>query len=329
MGVRTNSAKMVIGTVLFMMCLASVLSACGKTAQQNPSMSGIDEAKMLNMNGNRHEPGTPIALPTVTRNGVPFVSVNKLVATLGFSSAWNAAAQRISIGDSDVIYQITGGSREAMYNDQVHQLKFQPVFVGNQMYISVIDALGLFQDDMQAKAVHRKLILYPYGPNESDQQSGMSKSKEPFFQEDTVQNSSAFVHKHIRNINMKALLRKGHTYLGVPYLFGAGWYPKTHRFDCSSFTQYLFGRFGVHLYRNARKQSLEGIAVSRKHLRNGDLMFFSVPGEFKSNRRVGHVGIYAGHGKMLNTYGKGGVRYTNINLPYWKHHFIKARRVAY
>ena len=38
-----------------------------------------------------------------------------------------------------------------------------------------------------------------------------------------------------------------------------------------------------------------GTFVSRKSLRKGDLMFFYVPGRFKTNKTVGHVGIYIGN----------------------------------
>ncbi len=60
-------------------------------------------------------------------------------------------------------------------------------------------------------------------------------------------------------------------------------------------------------------------------------MFFYVPGRFKTNKTVGHVGIYIGNMQMLNASPKpkNGVQITNINKPYWKTTFLRAKRIAY
>ncbi|MDF2960190.1 MAG: hypothetical protein K0S39_1925 [Paenibacillus sp.] len=135
----------------------------------------------------------------------------------------------------------------------------------------------------------------------------------------------------LRNIDMNALIRKGKQYLGVKYLFGAAPYPRSSKFDCSTFTQYLFKRQGITLKRLSRSQAKQGVAVSRKSLRKGDLMFFYVPGRFRTNKTVGHVGIYMGNNRMIHSspQPRNGVQITNINKAYWKKTFLRARRVAY
>ena len=135
----------------------------------------------------------------------------------------------------------------------------------------------------------------------------------------------------LKNIDINAMIRKGKQYLGVKYLFGTGPYSKTGRFDCSTFTQYIFGKYNIKLPRVARQQATYGTLVSRKSLRKGDLVFFYVPGRFKTNKTVGHVGIYIGNMQMLNanTKPKNGVQITNMNKPYWKKTFLKAKRIAY
>jgi murein DD-endopeptidase / murein LD-carboxypeptidase len=115
----------------------------------------------------------------------------------------------------------------------------------------------------------------------------------------------------------------GRRYLGTPYRFGS---PSgvTSTFDCSSFTQYVYKKVGISLPRASRDQAKVGTYVSKSNLRKGDLVFFSTK---KSGGKVAHVGIYAGNGQILHTYGAGGVKYSSLNSSWWSSHYITARRV--
>lgn len=119
------------------------------------------------------------------------------------------------------------------------------------------------------------------------------------------------------------LIDTGNRYLGRPYRYGS---PSgvTSTFDCSSFTQYIYRKYGIILPRTAVQQSKLGYIVSRNNLAKGDLVFFWTP---SSNGRPEHVGIYAGGGYVLHTYGAGGVKYTNMNTSYWRQHYIAGRRI--
>jgi hypothetical protein len=114
------------------------------------------------------------------------------------------------------------------------------------------------------------------------------------------------------------IITLGKRYMGTPYDFGA---PKgvTGRFDCSSFVQYVYGKYGINLPRRSIDQSKSGTYVSRSNLRPGDLVFFYSP--------VSHVAIYIGSGKILHTYGKPGVTISNLNSGWWNNHYKTARRV--
>jgi lipoprotein Spr len=114
------------------------------------------------------------------------------------------------------------------------------------------------------------------------------------------------------------IIATGKHYLGVRYKFGAHT-GNTSSFDCSSFTQYLFRKYGVNLPRTANQQSRAGRYVSRGQLKPGDLVFFYSP--------VHHVAIYIGNGKILHTFGKPGVTITNLNSGWWNSHYATARRV--
>lgn len=114
------------------------------------------------------------------------------------------------------------------------------------------------------------------------------------------------------------IISTGSQFMGVPYQFGAQ-AGNTSSFDCSSFTQYVFGQNGIKLPRSSRQQSTVGTFVPRSQLQKGDLVFFYSP--------IHHVAIYMGDGKLLHTFGKGGVTITNLNSGWWNSHYATARRV--
>jgi cell wall-associated NlpC family hydrolase len=78
-------------------------------------------------------------------------------------------------------------------------------------------------------------------------------------------------------------------YEGLMYSYG-GTSPSTG-FDCSGFTQYVFGRVGISLPRTADAQRAATTRVSNPQ--PGDLVFFGSPAY--------HVGIYAGNGMMWDS----------------------------
>jgi cell wall-associated NlpC family hydrolase len=133
-----------------------------------------------------------------------------------------------------------------------------------------------------------------------------------------------------REIKMLAdrIISTGLKYLGTPYVFNAPSY-RTDMFDCSSFTQYVFGVNGIPLPRNSRQQFLVGTPVPLHRIQKGDLLFFTTEKRKKRSgiAKIGHVGIYIGNNQMLHTYRQGKkVTITKLN-SYWKENFIGAKRV--
>lgn len=117
----------------------------------------------------------------------------------------------------------------------------------------------------------------------------------------------------------------GKQFLGTPYEFGAST-TTTRVFDCSSFTKYIFNKYGVTLPRTSVQQSKVGTKVSRADLQVGDLVFFS-SGSRSTGKNITHVAIYAGDGKILHTYGAPGVTLSNLNSGNWNRTYVTARRV--
>lgn len=119
------------------------------------------------------------------------------------------------------------------------------------------------------------------------------------------------------------IIDDGEKYYGTPYDFGAP-YGQTETFDCSSLMKTIFAENGIDLPRTSRQQAQVGEPISRSELQKGDLVFFSTS---DSNGRIAHVGVYAGNGKLLHTWGPGGVRLDNMNSGWLDDSYITARRV--
>ena len=104
------------------------------------------------------------------------------------------------------------------------------------------------------------------------------------------------------------VVRTAKKLVGKPYAYGAStMYDAPHRFDCSSFVQYIFRQIGVQLPRMSFQQYAFGIPISDEELEPGDLVFrterndsrdgyLSLPGP---KREFGHVAVYIGDGNVV------------------------------
>jgi len=107
---------------------------------------------------------------------------------------------------------------------------------------------------------------------------------------------------------------------GVPYRNGGA---DPAGFDCSGFTQYVFGEHGITLPREVRDQFQVGKRVDAKALGPGDLIFFSTTAPGPS-----HVGIAIGGDQFIHAPSSTGVvRVEHLSSPYWSQRFIGARRI--
>ncbi|WP_339060151.1 C40 family peptidase [Tepidibacillus marianensis] len=135
-----------------------------------------------------------------------------------------------------------------------------------------------------------------------------------------------------------SVINTGLKYWGVDYKFGADYdKDRSYKFDCSSFTQKVYGLNGISLPRDSRQQSTMGTYVKRSDIRKGDLLFFATAGTYVNGQlRVDHVGIAQdvsadGTIKILHTYKPGlGVTTSTMlsNSGYWNKTFLYAKRVV-
>lgn len=109
-------------------------------------------------------------------------------------------------------------------------------------------------------------------------------------------------------------------YEGYPYVWGG---TTPDGFDCSGFTSYVYGHFGISLNRVADDQTRNGVAVDTGALQPGDLLCF-----YSSGSYVGHVGIYIGNNRFIHasTYTTG-VIISELSGYYYARGFIARRLV--
>ena len=82
-------------------------------------------------------------------------------------------------------------------------------------------------------------------------------------------------------------------FLGVEYRYG-GKDPETG-FDCSGLVYYVYGNFGIPLYRTAADMEKNGEHVPREELQPGDILLFRRGGW------IGHAGIYIGDEQYIHS----------------------------
>lgn len=88
------------------------------------------------------------------------------------------------------------------------------------------------------------------------------------------------------NPSGNAIVNFAMQFLGSPYVFGGN---SPAGFDCSGFTQFVYGNFGIALPRTSYGQEGVGTIVSAAEAQPGDLVTYD-----------GHAGIYIGNGQMIN-----------------------------
>jgi hypothetical protein len=109
-------------------------------------------------------------------------------------------------------------------------------------------------------------------------------------------------------------------FLGIPYLWGGN---TKEGMDCSAFVKRIYIIYGIDLPRTSVLQSKSGVKIPRQALLPGDLVFFG-----KADKdSVTHVGIYMGNNKFANATYSHGVRYSDLDDPYFFSKFLFARRV--
>ncbi|UUZ82452.1 NlpC/P60 family protein [Paenibacillus sp. P26] len=216
-----------------------------------------------------------------------------------------------SLGATDPVYRIRMNDTAALDGDRSKRLPQAPEYRDGKPYMTVQALSALIGTPIRWDTAKREVTI-----DRLDDAALAQKQAAP---------------KSIRSLALgpdqrDEIVRFAQSLEGTPYQFSAADYNASHVFDCSSFTQYVFGHFGVSLPRASRDQGQVGRNVPMDQLQPGDLMFFYTPGRYESNRIIGHVAIYAGGGRMVHTYGSPGVTMSDFS-DYWKNRFLFAKSV--
>jgi len=151
---------------------------------------------------------------------------------------------------------------------------------------------------------------------------------------------SMLVDKTCTNDKVEGAIAVGLSLLGTPYEYGstrvlnynlsenANFTGKT--FDCSAFVQYsYYAGADIKLNGDSRSMSRQGTEVMPSDIKRGDVIFMtSSARQYNTGiERIGHVVIYLGEGKILHTFGTGGVRVQEYS-DFWQNRMIKISRMS-
>lgn len=119
------------------------------------------------------------------------------------------------------------------------------------------------------------------------------------------------------------LVDKAMAYRGAPYRYAG---TSAAGFDCSGLAYRVYKDVtGKNLPRTARQMAVTGLAVQRRDLTAGDLVFFNTTGS-----GISHVGIYDGQGGVIHAASAGpqlGVIRSDLDSNYYSRRYVSARRI--
>lgn len=317
---------------------AALLSGCASNAGDTRNTKS--ESAPIRIQSNGQSPaelteGRHI-VPIKTLHNAPYVSLDDFAQATGYHGAWLRGGG-YGVGDNDPAWMFRTGESNVDAGDESVNMSAPAVKEGNALYIPVDGLTPLFGSVTVFTVESGQVAFFPKPTPEETGVSGGGLDfgdANPAAAPTTAKHgaSAGTAPQAIPAIadsdrdNMIAFAKK---YMGVKYEFGAESYSESKTFDCSTFVRYIYDHFGLDLPRLARQQAKKGKTVDRDKLEPGDLLFFYVPGRFKSNETVGHVGMYYGGGKMIHASPKpeDGVQITDINKDYWKDTFLYAKRL--
>ncbi len=114
------------------------------------------------------------------------------------------------------------------------------------------------------------------------------------------------------------------TFEGTRYKFGG---TTEAGMDCSGLVYTAFQKENINLPRISREMAKEGVLISIKDVKEGDLVFFKTSRKYNIN----HVGIVVdnkrGEISFIHASTSAGVIVSSLEEDYWKKAFVECRRI--
>lgn len=119
----------------------------------------------------------------------------------------------------------------------------------------------------------------------------------------------------------RALLAEAQRWLGTAYRYGG---TSRSGVDCSGLTMNVFSNaLKIKLPRNSAQQKQYCREINKRELIEGDLVFFATG----LSRRINHVGMYIGDGRMIHASGSRGVMVSDLSEAYYVRNYHSSGRV--
>jgi cell wall-associated NlpC family hydrolase len=127
----------------------------------------------------------------------------------------------------------------------------------------------------------------------------------------------------VEELTNQRLLTFMDQWYGVPYHYGGR---NKDGIDCSAFASLLMSSvYNINqLPRMSADQYHATQRVSKKNLREGDLVFFHTMGK---GHKVTHVGVYLYNDRFVHA-SVAGVQISNLGEGYYMHHYVGAGRIV-
>lgn len=306
-----------VGFILLSGCIANPGDTQNLKQHSGPVKVQSDGQSPTDLTEGRH------IVPIKRIQNTAYVSLGDLTKATGFHGAWLRNGS-YGVGDNDAAWQFKAADSSVLIAGNQGQMPAPAVKEGTNLYVPVEGLQKLFGGVTVFSVESNNVAFFP---KPSPHETGATGRDLNFSDARPAKPAMAGTSNQTAT-DTGSLITFAKKYMGVRYEFGTEAYAESKTFDCSSFTQHVFKRYGVGLPRVARQQAAKGTYTARDNLQVGDLLFFYVPGRFKSNEIVGHVGIYMGDGNMIHSSPKpeDGVQVTPINKAYWKKTFLYAKR---
>ncbi|MFA9559625.1 NlpC/P60 family protein [Evansella sp. AB-rgal1] len=349
---RTNKIKIIVSFFMTFVLISSVFQVQTAQAYERIPTAGIAiNGKMVN------------GIDPIKIEGIYYLPLTQLSKILGYNHITFANnTKTYEMTDGSTVVRATMGGTQARRGDEFIRIH-APRWINETAYVSLQAASSLFNSFIYFKPqngsiqVEKPAQRYRVQPGDSlwliaeahhtTVQSIKSannltsniiyagqilklpvadqgKEMEPVKEKKPVENKNPAPSIDVaRNI-----LNEAQNYIGAGYKFGATLNEAPHLFDCSSYTQFVFGQHGIQLPRTSRQQAELGTPVAVEDLRPGDLVFFTNT-DLYSDGRVGHLGIYMGNGDMIHASSSRGVHIASnfLNIGYWQENYLFAKRV--